>query len=318
MGLSDDSKSVAPSFTSGSRKPFIVAVIPAFKEEKNIAKVVLLTKKYVNLVIVGDDGSDDMTGEIAEALGAMVVRNDRNMGKGYTLKRLFNEALRLGADIVVALDADGQHDPSYIPKLIEPIIKGQADMVVGSRYQGIPPDKVPLYRRIGLKIIGLFHKPVIKEVKDTQSGYRAYHRKVVEVLAKVLQTTGYGTETEQLFLAKKYNWRVVEVPVSITYATENSSKKHPIKHGIEIISNLLKLVTEEKPIQLLGLPGIVLVLIGFIAATYTIWLFNQTRYFSVPATLIAIAFTFIGMLLVIAALILYAIMNLRRRIVLEV
>ena len=208
----------APSSAPSSKRPFIVAVIPAFKEEKNIAKVVLLTKKYVDLVIVGDDGSNDMTGEIAKALGAVVIRNDKNMGKGYTLKRLFNEALKLGADIVVSLDADGQHDPNYIPKLIEPITKGQADIVIGSRYQGTPPDKIPLYRRIGLKIIGLFHKPVIKGVKDTQSGYRAYHRRVVEVLAKELQTHGYGTETEQLFIARKYNWRIVEVPVTITYA----------------------------------------------------------------------------------------------------
>ena len=139
--MSKDRESVTLSSASSSKKPFIVAVIPAFKEEENIAKVVLLTKKYVDLVIVGDDGSDDMTAEIAKALGAIVIRNNKNMGKGYTLKRLFNEALKLGADIIVTLDADGQHDPKYIPKLTEPIINGEADIVIGSRYHGLPPIK---------------------------------------------------------------------------------------------------------------------------------------------------------------------------------
>jgi len=290
----------------------VVAVIPAYNEERSIAKVVLQVRRFVDVVLVGDDGSSDMTGEIAEALGALVLRNDVNRGKGYTLKRLFAKALELGADIVVTLDADGQHDPKYIPKLIEPLINGRADMVIGSRNVGQPPKGIPLYRRIGLKIVGLFHKPIIREIKDTQSGYRAYSRRVIETLSRELQVTGYGTETEQLFLARKHSWRIVEVPVTITYETEKPSKKHPVRHATEILANLLKLVTHEKPLLLLGLPGTILTLIGFASATYVVWIFNQTRYFSIPATLIAIAFTFIGVLLVIASLILYAIANLRK------
>jgi glycosyltransferase involved in cell wall biosynthesis len=228
------------------------------------------------------------------------------------LKRLFDEALRLGADIVVTLDADGQHDPSYIPKLVEPVVQEQADIVIGSRYLGLPPDRIPLYRKIGLKIIGLFHKPVIRGVKDTQSGFRAYHRKVVEVLAKELQTMGYGTETEQLFLAKKYNWQILEVPVSITYATERPSKKHPIKHGMEIVRDLLRLVTEERPLLVLGVPGTLLFVVGLVTAVYAVWIFNHTRYFSVPLTLISIAFIFLGTLLEITALVLYALSNVKR------
>ena len=291
-------------------KPYVVAVIPAFNEEKSIAKVLLLVKKYVDLVIVGDDGSNDMTGEIARALGAIVIRNDRNRGKGYTLKRLFNEALELGADVIVALDADGQHDPNYIPKLIEPVISGEADIVIGSRYRGFPPDKIPLYRRIGLKIIGLFHKPVIRRVKDTQSGYRAYRREVVEVLAKELRVQGYGTETEQLFIARKYKWRIVEVPVMITYVIGKSSKKHPLKHGMEIIKDLLKIVTEERPLLVLGVPGAILFLLGLGAAVYVVRLFNHTRYFSIPMTLIALGFTFIGVMLAMTAVILYSVSRL--------
>jgi len=291
----------------------VVAVIPAYNEERSIAKVILQTKRYVDIVIVGDDGSTDMTGEIARALGAVVVRNDRNRGKGYTLKLLFAKAFEMGADIVVALDADGQHDPIYIPKLIEPLINGCADMAIGSRYAGLKPREIPLYRRIGLKIIGLLHKPVIREVQDTQSGYRAYSKKVVEVLARELRVTGYGTETEQLYLAKQYGWRVVEIPVKIVYDVEKPSKKHPLKHGTEIIASLLNLVTQERPLLLLGSPGILLMLIGISSAIYVAWIFNKTRYFSIPATLIALAFTFTGILLVIASLILYSITSIKSR-----
>lgn len=295
-----------------SSRPKIVAVIPAFNEERSIAKVVLLTRRYADIVIVGDDGSKDMTGEIARALGAIVIRNEKNMGKGYTVKRLFNEALKHGADIVVALDADGQHDPKYIPDLVRPIIENQADIVIGSRRVGIKPKSIPLYRRIGLKIIELLHRPVIRKVKDTQSGFRAYSRKAIEILAKELKTAGYGTETEQLYIAEKYRWKVIEVPVEISYETEKPNKKNPLKHGLEIISNLLKLVTEERPILLLGIPGLILTAIGLAAAIYTVWIFNQTRYFSIPITLIALGFTLIGALLVITSLILYAIANIRR------
>jgi len=94
-----------------SRKPFIVACIPAYNEEKTIAKVLLKTKKYVDKVIVCDDGSTDMTAEIAEALGAEVIRHERNIGYGAAITSLFKRAKELGADIMITLDADGQHDP---------------------------------------------------------------------------------------------------------------------------------------------------------------------------------------------------------------
>ncbi len=293
------------------RKYRIIAVIPAYNEEYTIAKVILQTKKYVDVVMVGDDGSSDMTGEIARALGAIVIDNGRNRGKGHTLKRLLNEALSRGADIVVALDADGQHDPSYIPKLIEPIILGQADIVIGSRYLDVPPDRIPLYRKIGLKVIDLFHKPVIKGVKDTQSGYRAYSRKVVEVLAKELRIQGYGTETEQLFIVRKNNWKVIEIPIRINYKTKNPSKKNPFTQGLEIIQSLIKLTVEERPLLILGTSGFLFTLFGLSVAAYTIWVFNKMRYFFIPIALAAIASTLTGILLIVASLILHAISNLR-------
>ena len=111
----------------------VVVCIPAFNEETGIAKVVLSAKRYSARVLVCDDGSNDMTGEIAHALGATVIRHQKNMGKGEALRSLLEEARALSPRVVVTLDADGQHDPAEISALVRPIIEGRADMVIGAR-----------------------------------------------------------------------------------------------------------------------------------------------------------------------------------------
>lgn len=224
-------------------KQKIIAVIPAYNEEKNIMKVIKETKKYVNLIIVGDDGSNDATAKVATAMGAIVIRNRINQGKGYTLRRLFIAALKMGADIVVTLDADGQHDPKYIPKLIELINKNGADIVIGSRFINKKSiNKIPAYRRIGLNLINIINKLFFKNIQDTQSGYRAYSRKAIEILVKNMRERGYGTETEQLYLAKKYRLNIVEVPITIIYNVKKPNKKNPLSHGIEIMLVTLKIL----------------------------------------------------------------------------
>ncbi|MEM2687352.1 MAG: glycosyltransferase family 2 protein, partial [Thermoproteota archaeon] len=110
-------------------RPFIVACIPAFNEERTIASVVIRAMRHVDKVIVCDDGSTDLTGEIAEKLGAEVMRHERNQGYGAALSTLFEKAREINADILVMIDADGQHNPDDIPKLLTPIINGEADIV---------------------------------------------------------------------------------------------------------------------------------------------------------------------------------------------
>ncbi len=99
------------------QKPLVVAGIPAFNEEKSIAGVVLSAQKHADVVVVCDDGSSDMTREIAERLGAVVVRHEQNLGYGAALQSLFKKARELRADVLVTLDSDGQHDASEIPLL---------------------------------------------------------------------------------------------------------------------------------------------------------------------------------------------------------
>ncbi|MBC7090505.1 MAG: glycosyltransferase family 2 protein [Nitrososphaeria archaeon] len=289
----------------------IIACIPAYNEEKSIAKVILQTKRYVNQVIVCDDGSTDMTAEIAENLGAIVLKHTKNMGKGAAIKTLLEYAKQLKPDIIVTLDADGQHDPNGIPKLLKPIIEEKAEFVIGSRYVPGSKTETPLYRRIGLKIVNWLSGR--GKVKDTQSGYRAYPSKIVDLILQC-ESKGYGIEVEQLTLAIKNKLRIIEVPITIRYKNlENPSKRNPIRHGTELITIALRLIVEEKPLVFLGVPGILLIVIGLVSGVYLLLYFNMTRYFSIPIALITLGTLFTGILLVVTALILYSLTRLVKK-----
>jgi len=195
-------------------KPFIVACIPAYNEEKTIAKIIIQAQNYVDKVILCDDGSSDFTYEIAKRLGAEVIRHDKRLGKGLALKDLFKKALELKADIVITLDADGQHDPREIPKLIKPILSGKAELVVGARI--IEPFKAPFYRRFGRKVLDMLTSYAsIKSLKDTQSGFRAYSRKAIELIE--ISESGFGVDSEILIKAKSLGIKLAQVPIKNIY-----------------------------------------------------------------------------------------------------
>jgi glycosyltransferase involved in cell wall biosynthesis len=109
----------------------IVAGIPAYNEEKNIAKVILKAQTHADKIVVVDDGSKDYTTNIAEKLGAIVVRHETNLGYGAAIKSCFLAARDLDADILVTIDADDQHNPEDIPKVVGPILSGEYDVVIG-------------------------------------------------------------------------------------------------------------------------------------------------------------------------------------------
>jgi len=290
-----------------NKKLKVVACIPAYNEEYTIAKVVLKAMKYVDKVIVCDDGSTDMTAEIAEKLGATVIRHERNMGKGIALRDLLIEAEKFKPDIIVTLDADDQHDPSEIPKLIEPIEKGNADIVIGSRYVKGAKTDAPLYRRVGLWLINTLNKKILRiTIKDTQSGFRAFAVNSLKVL-KSARSKGFGIESEQLALALNKGLRVIEVPITVRYkGVKRASKKVPLLHGGEIITTMLRLLVEERSLLCLGIAGGILI-IAIISGTCLLLLFNANRYFSIPIALITLGALFTGMMFLITAVILYAI-----------
>ena len=157
-------------------KPFILACIPAYNEEKTIGAILDQAFRHVEQVVVCDDGSTDGTNEVARRKGATVVRNPYNMGKGRALQACFRLADRIAPDVIVVMDADGQHDPEDIPRLVAPILEGEADLVIGSRYVEGSSTDAPLYRRVGLSIVNVFNQTANDDVKDTQSGFRAFNK----------------------------------------------------------------------------------------------------------------------------------------------
>jgi glycosyltransferase involved in cell wall biosynthesis len=289
------------------KKPYVVACIPAYNEEKTIAKVLVKTRKHVDKVIVCDDGSTDMTAEIAEALGAEVIKHERNMGYGAAIISLFKRAREVRADIMVTLDADGQHDPDYIPELTGPIIREEADIVIGSRFLTSEAE-TPTYRRIGIKVINWLTKRKVKKVSDTQSGFRAYSKRSIDTITPT--EMGMGVSTEILLKAEENALKIKEVSVKIIYSVERPSKKNPLIHGLDVIFSTIKHLSVRHPLIFYGLPGFVSLLIALVSGSMLVYLFNLTRYFSLPLAMITLGFGILGVILCSTALLLWILMGL--------
>jgi glycosyltransferase involved in cell wall biosynthesis len=279
----------------------VIACIPAYNEETVIAKVIIQTKKHVDKIIVCDDGSEDMTAEISQNLGATVIKHERNQGKGAALKTLFNAALKEGASVIVTIDADGQHNPDEIPKLVSPIIGGEADISIGSRF--LSSSEVPSYRKVGIKALNKFTGMAAKQdISDTQSGFRAYSSKAIRQID--LNVDGMGIDSEILIKAAEQGLRFVEVPVSIYYEGETSTY-HPVKHGTSVIASILTTIAVRRPLKYIGLPGAVLVVIGLGLSLYLINSYFTVRFFNINLAIVSSSALLLGFLLVFLAITLF-------------
>lgn len=294
--------------------PRVIALIPAYNESKSIGSVIALTSKYVSSVIVIDDGSVDNTRDVAASSNAKVVRNKRNMGKGIALRRGIIECLKYDPDIVITIDADGQHDPNDIPKLLEPLKSEEADVVIGSRYIEETESDAPFYRKIGLKLLNATNRILVRStVKDGNSGYRAYTKDVISTVLKY-DSAGYGVEVEQLASLERAGFRIAEVPVTIKYkGLMNTSKHPPLSQGIHILSAICKIAVERKPLLFFGVTGLVFLGLSLIPAFQTLEIFNESRYFSLPLALVSIGFALIGLMLILVSLVLFALNRIRQR-----
>jgi len=288
---------------------FVVACIPAFNEEKNIGGVVVKALKFVDRVVVCDDGSSDLTGDIARGLGAIVVRHERNMGYGATLKSLFHEAMRLGADIVVTLDGDGQHDPRDIPRLLRRLERGDTDIVIGSRFVEGGKSEAPYWRENGIKFISKFVSNDKITFTDAQSGLRAYNRKVLESIT--LTEDGMGVSTEILLKAQESGIKVSEVPVSISY-TADSSAHNPLLHGFEVVLSTLKYMSIRRPLLFYGLPGFIFLCLATIFWSIALRIYTITHTIRISVSLIAIGTSIIGLMLMTTSIILWVLISIIR------
>jgi glycosyltransferase involved in cell wall biosynthesis len=290
----------------------IVAAIPAYNEEKTIAKVVVRAMKYVDKVVVADDGSTDDTATIAEHLGALVVRHDGNMGYGAAIRSCFSFARDLNSDALVILDADGQHNADDIPKMLAPIQAGEADIVVGSRFAGADTSEVPSYRRAGLRVINEATNRIAKQkISDTQSGFRAYSREAIQQIRMYEQ--GMGVTSEIQIRGGDAGLTVLEVPVEIAYKGLKTSSQNAVSHALEILSAVLRIAGEKHPVALFGVPGFAAIVAGFGGWLWVANRFAEVQQLPIGTALMSTVLLIGGIMAVMTGLILYTVANVSRR-----
>jgi len=287
----------------------IVVCIPAYNEAASIRDVISKAKRYANEIIVYDDGSTDNTYEIAKTSGATaVIRAQYNRGYGAAIRALFQASRDKNADIMITLDSDGQHDADQIPDIIEPIVKQECDMVIGSRFlTNRDSQRVPRYRSMGIKTITRFTQYASYEgITDAQSGFRAYNR---NALSKInLFEEGMSVSTEILLRAKEKNLIVKEVPVTISYDIKNKNRgftKNPISHGIGVLYSVIQFLSLRHPMVFYGLPGVILLIIAAIFINNALDLFSRTRFVSTNMILISVGASVVGVVLLATGAILY-------------
>jgi glycosyltransferase involved in cell wall biosynthesis len=234
--------------------------MPAYNEGHVIAEVIMGCKKYVDKVIVVDDGSSDNTVDIAESLDAYVVRHEINKGYGAALRNCFETARELGANAMVIIDSDGQHNPDEIPRLLEPIKHG-TDLVIGSRFINGNGKNIPFYRKVGMKILdAATYIAGGLNVTDSQSGFRAYSRRAIENIN--LTGKGMSAGSEILIQARDYKLKFTEVEIHCRYDLEDCSSENPFIHGSKVLLRLLAYMKYRRPLYYFTASGIVLGVIG--------------------------------------------------------
>lgn len=311
----EDRKAAVENVVVTSVKPFVVVGIPAFDEEKTIARVVVRAQDHADKVVVCDDGSSDLTAEIAERLGADVIKHEGNMGYGAAIQSLFKRALELDADVLVTLDADGQHDANEVPNVVKPIVEGKADVVVGSRFTDKRlTNAMSWHRRAGIKFLTKLANGNSRRnnVSDGQSGFRAYSRKALENL--LIFEDGMGVSAEILLNARKQGLKVEEVASSCSYDNAVKTSTHnPVRQGFSVAASIVKLVVEDKPLTLLGLPGMACLVAGAFFGVWMLQIYGEKKVIETNVALASIGFIMVGFFCLSTAITLYAISRLAEK-----
>ena len=283
--------------------------IPAYNEEKNIAKIITKLKKITDSIIVCDDGSSDMTSEIAKNLGVIVISHKKNMGYGAAIRTIFEKSAEIGSDILVTFDADGQHRIEDISRVLHPLENSEADIVIGSRFLG-KQSNVPNYRKLGIKVITQVTNSSIKtKLTDSQSGFRAYSKQVLSKIS--LSEIGMGISTEILIKASSGGLRITEVPITILYSGDTSTH-NPVSHGTSVLFSTIKFTSIEHPLKFYGIPSVIFLTIGVIFTSLAVQYYVDVGRLNTDLTLIGAGTILIGIILLISAILLYSLVSVVR------
>ena len=282
----------------------VTSGIPAFNEEKNIAKMIVKLKKIYDEIIVCNDGSTDLTGEIAENLGVIVINHKQNLGYGAGINSIIKKSKEIDTDILVTFDADGQHKVEDVKKVIEPIKNGDADLVIGSRFLSKTKEKIPEYRKIGINIITkVTNAGLKKKITDSQSGFRAYSKDLISKLD--ISDMGMGISTEILIKTNSLGFRIAEIPITILYEGKTSTQ-NPISHGTSVLFSTIKYTSIEHPLKFYGIPSLIFFVIGLSFTFLSIDYYMEVGRINPNVTIVAAGTTAIAVILLVASVLFYS------------
>src|SRR5438034_8711067 len=263
----------------------ILVAMPCCNDGATIGSVVLKARQFASEVIVVDDGSSDDTAETAAMAGAHVIQHARNLGKGVAIRSAWLYAREYAPEALVLIDGDHQHDPNDIPRLVETILSGKSDLVIGVRWG--KTSRMPIYRRMGKRALDYATAAAAKNgmLTDSQSGYRAFSRQALDALEPT--ENGLSIESQLLLEAQEQDLRIEEVPIDIRYDLDGS-KISPGKHGSSVLGRRVVLVSEKGPLFFFGVSGAVLLSVASVLGVIVL----DTYYATSPHQL-AVGYMFI-------------------------
>lgn len=281
------------------------AIIPAYNEALSIGSLVLKTKKYVDHVIVIDDGSNDKTADIARLAGATVIQLEKNQGKAQALMYGFELLKQEGYTTAVMFDGDGQHNPDDIPAIVEPVLRGEADLVIGSRYLG-KESAIPAYRMIGQKTLGAFTNFGAKtKTTDSTSGFRALSTKAINNLD--FSSEGYSIEFDMINHFASRNLQITEVPIEVAYGDPNFHKKNAFTQGLGPLYDLIGTVGYKRPMLVFVFTGALIALFGLLAGYFAF-----PMEFPFILTMVSAVAVLLGFLLISSGLLLNSLVQIMK------
>ncbi len=307
-------KDASPAVPAVLRRAFpdskILVAIPAFNEGATIGSVVLKARQFASEVIVVDDGSSDDTAETAALAGAHVIQHARNLGKGFAIRSAWLYAREHAAEAFVLLDGDHQHDPNDIPRLVETVLSGNSDVVIGVRWG--KTSGMPMHRRVGKRALDYATAAATKHgmLTDSQSGYRVFSLKAV--LALEPTENGLSIESQMLLEAQEKGLRISEVDIDARYDLDGSTLA-PGKHGASVLGRIVTLVSEKRPLFFFGVSGMGLLLIAAVFGVTVLQTYYATHAFAIGYAFIVVSFGIVGIVSIFIGITLNALRRIAAR-----
>ena len=287
---------LSEKYTESNKKDQIgiMVCIPTYNAESTISEAVKKCKEFADLVLVVDDGSTDNSESVAREAGAEILSHKINLGYGGAIKSGLAEALKRKVQVAITFDADLQHDPQDLPKLINPILSNSADIVIGSRFLE-RNDHVKPYRKFGIKLI--------TKIVNSFSGNNI---NALKKIVPVLETEGMGMSAEILLKAAVSKLKIIEVPRKELYPENvETSSQNPLRHGLTVVLTIVKLIIETKPLPSFGIPSLIFFFASIISSLSVIDFYNHAGRLPVGMTVFTLLLVSIGFFLLLAAIILY-------------